>query len=504
MLVLLLTSCYKDKTTDVSAEYGQVTIENIQEKYKVVAFADEINLKPEIKNAEGKELSYLWGKFMLVTADPDEYKLDTLGMEKNLDLKINFKPGTYKLVLIVKDLKTEIETINSSELVVESMSSRGWYVLKSQNGKSDLDIFNEHGKGENVYSENAGEKLDGEAVQIGFNDRANWFDPEKNELNRMIRVVYLLTDKDIARMRMSDAKVLDKFKDIFYGPYADPKPQAWTINGYGDFLVTNNKAHGVFIYGNSGKFGYEYRTEYDYSLAPHILPPNNPQNNPIVYDNLKGTFYGLHYFSTSYLTPFTDEGNDTTKTYYPHKNLNADNLFMDYKFGGYKDDGDGIALLKTRDAVKRLVIARLELYAAGYFGQNKNPVYALDTIPQGMEIENAKHYAVNKRLNLLYYSNANKLSAFNLSSQAEEVIHNFTTGEEITHIHHRVHDEPDAEEYSFDKLVVATYDGTNYKVYLFDMLAGKPKPNPIIYEGEGKVGHVYYISPALHRHKMHY
>ena len=71
-------------------------------------------------------------------------------------------------------------------------------------------------------------------------------------------------------------------------------------------------------------------------------------------------------------------------------------------------------------------------------------------------------------------------------------------GEKIVMIKHIIFDDsysaPD--EYT-NKLVIATGNGSNYKLYLFDTSADKVKDNPEVYQGEGIPSEVMYMSSKM-------
>ena len=48
-----------------------------------------------------------------------------------------------------------------------------------------------------------------------------------------------------------------------------------------------------------------------------------------------------------------------------------------------------------------------------------------------------------------------------------------------------------------NKLVVATGNGSSYKLYLFDTSADKVKDNPEVYQGEGMPSEVMYMSSKM-------
>ena len=73
-------------------------------------------------------------------------------------------------------------------------------------------------------------------------------------------------------------------------------------------------------------------------------------------------------------------------------------------------------------------------------------------------------------------------------------------GEHIVLIKHVVfnctYPEEAVEEYT-SKLAVATSDGMDYKVYLFDIVSDKVQGDPIIYSGSGIPSDVVYMSSYM-------
>lgn len=131
----------------------------------------------------------------------------------------------------------------------------------------------------------------------------------------------------------------------------------------------------------------------------------------------------------------------------------------------------------------------------------KNLVRKIDTLKSPGQIKTAELYAVNRDDPYLYYTNANKISSYNILSQEEKEIHSLPAGEQITFIKHYKYTENDdigTVLTSFDKLVVASYSGGNYKVYFFELENGIPNvSNPEILEGQGKLADIIFISPKI-------
>ena len=80
-----------------------------------------------------------------------------------------------------------------------------------------------------------------------------------------------------------------------------------------------------------------------------------------------------------------------------------------------------------------------------------------------------------------------------MDAEMEEVIYTMPEGEKITYIHHMQHNKGE----TLDKLLFASHKNDKYKIYIFDMLAGKPYGDPTILEGDGRVADVINIASNL-------
>lgn len=108
---------------------------------------------------------------------------------------------------------------------------------------------------------------------------------------------------------------------------------------------------------------------------------------------------------------------------------------------------------------------------------------------------------------MLYFSVDDKLYYYDLFNKEEhEVLYTgggspIPTGESIVLIKHLVLDYQDYMDESIkenvNKLVIATSNGTTYKLYLFETTANRLKDNPEVYKGVGRPSEVIYISPYL-------
>ena len=64
--------------------------------------------------------------------------------------------------------------------------------------------------------------------------------------------------------------------------------------------------------------------------------------------------------------------------------------------------------------------------------------------------------------------------------------------------HNRYWSGSDNADKNFDYLVFATRKDGKYKVYLYEILGGKPYGKPVrVLEGEGKVVKMHYVDPSM-------
>jgi hypothetical protein len=506
-----MVSCYKDKSNTVISETNQISINEFNdENYKLIAFKDTLKIIPVI-NSMHNDLEYFWGYYNKVNAfDGTGTALDTISYEKNLNYPIELTPGTYKLVFCVKNAETGVSIYKYANFSVETRTSRGWFILKNKDGFSDLDLFNETGILTNIISRvNNGRNLKGKGLRIGFTSRYSYLNPKTLKIESKIRCIVPMTESDVSVIRISDIEELNNHEGLFYSTPGASKP-TFFIDSYFALLYANNgKSYFIPNPGNkhSGKFGSEHLTNHEYSLSKYFLAGNAPYylEYPTVFDEVESSFYQL---GTQALKLYSYK---TQYSFFVHapipystKNLNSYLLYMGSKKGGVgrTPKGLGIALLKKRSTPDTLLLAHLNVasnFRYAFFSFRKNPLFRMDTIPSNSKLATANLYALSKDFNLLYYTKDNKISYYDIESKQDEAIYSLAADEEITYIRHSKYnvDIQVDDDYNFDKLVIASYSGGRYKVYLFDILAGKPKGNPIIMEGEGRVADVIYISPQL-------
>jgi hypothetical protein len=512
-LILLMFSCYKDKSNTTFEKLDKFNIDGIKDKYDNILAFSTLKIEPIIvSEKKDRNFEYFWICYDITKNE----QLDTISKEKNLKYHVNLGPGTYDIMFSVKNTKTGNFAFKKTQIIVETKTTSGWYILKDKEGFTQLDLFNEIGTMIDM-----GRILKGNAVQIAYTKKFNYFDPKTGKRDKITTCIIPMSSNDMSVIRLSDFKELSKFNELFYSAPTTVKPYFWIETSETEYLegrayfVNNNKIHQIDRYNpyNPGKFGPSLKIENNdnYSLSKHFVFPKNINpfsvvNNLLVFDEIQSTFY---FLSENKIKSFKEEGKNSSQTYYPNKNLNSDLLYMGCKQGPNESGSRVIALLKIRSGLhkNKLILTHLDMdlttgggfpYYSSY-GTNDseeegvNPVYKMDTLSTTLKLATAELYTINKEYDILYYTKDNKISYYDFATKQEKEIKSLASGEKITYIHHY---------YKYDgwdgvlmsKLVVASHDNENYKVYLFDLLAGGiPQSNPKIMKGKGKVADVLYV-----------
>jgi hypothetical protein len=494
----MFSSCVNDDSMLDEIKLKEFSVDGILENYSVKTGFDVLKINPTLTSSEDSNFKYYWYHYTNNVLS-GQGKYDTISTELNLNYPVTLKPNSYTLIFCVEDVETGVKDFTETQLFVETTKSRGWYVLKHKDNSTDFDLFNSTGKASDVFSSVNGRSLSGNAKQIGWMDVYSWGNPETNILEKDIRTLALLSDNDFSMMRIEDSKELNQLSGMYVDGYNGPVAPNFFLVGGGTFYFANNsKVSSLRVDGSdSGRFGYDRIADHDYELSDHALVSHR-NHGPIVHDKKHHTLYWVPSNSTELKT----FGVGT----YPTENMDSDPIYMGYQLAG-SSTGKGYMLLQNRTTPSNLQIAELDMYAAYQYGGSSIPLIVdLQSVPMASGLVDAENFALNKGADLLYFTKDNVLSFYNMQNKSEEVIYTFGAGEHIDFIEHIVHDDnyrvSTPEPLDFNKLVIATSMGGNYKVYVFGLQTGKPVGTPEIMEGTGTVGDVMYVSPHAFRYEF--
>lgn len=499
LIPCLCFSCYDDKGNYDYHDLNQVEISGIDSAY-VVNFMEKLEIHPIIKSAD-KEKSYdcMW---MCLDKENLRKKIDTLSFEQDLNCTISFALSSYQLIFAYRDKETDITKYVYSNLSVESEYSRGWYILKEDNGKSDIDYFWGGKQNENLLLKVHGQAMQGRPKSLGFIENYAWMDEIKGEMTQNNKCFFLASEQEVRVVRVSDMKQLADFNSLFYETVPSIVPQKWYEGSEESGLINNGKLYPYTS--RNGAFGIaklEFPKEGDYELSEVFT--KNGTMSPLLFDKKSGQFCTADRNNVSIMYFENDE-----KSEYPLAYPEMEPVYAGFLDEGMWEGGKGYVMMQNKqDRSRSLFYFDLNCMVNFYDDYLKNRILDIHPVAAGSKLADATCYGMNRKFQMLYFGVNDKLYYYDFQNKREfEVIREsgqaaVPTGEKIILIKHWIMDYSDYMDPSIsekvNKLAVVTGDGNRYKLYLFETTSNKLKDSPEIYEGSGKPSEIMFMSPYM-------
>ncbi len=485
-IISLLTSCFQDKGNYNYTEHEEITVTGIESSYTKISLVDRITLDPTItSNKPGAEFKYWWGIYE-TSVQGSVPKVDTLYRTKSIDYLVDKSAKTWVLVFGAKNIKTGYTKIITSNINVVTQFTRGWYVAKTENGKTDMDLFLTptniipEGKMENVFSLVNGEKLEGQAMSLRFYHDYKAFN---GSLFANTRSLFLVSDGDASVVDIGTLKVIRDFNALFYGVPSVKKPD-FVCNGSSAFYFANNgNLHSIYnMSANSGQFG-----------APQMV---DEYNSPYKLSKYYFTYwvYDPIFFNET-TTSFVSAGGagtqlvavrDAATTNMPANNTNKKLLYM-----GHKTGSQAVAVLQDKTDPNLKIVSKITPSTSAMMIVN-------DTLSANEKVFNATLYTLfNADEDMMYFTVGKEVWSRNLTNRFEQLQYTVPSDETITYIHHLKYT-GEAATYGHNLFAVATKKGDSYIVRMFTKTSGNLDLTPVFtMTGKGEVGDIIYISPSV-------
>ncbi len=464
----LLIGCYEDKGNYDFKEIFEVTIDSIEESYSGITLIDTLKINPVVTPSD-VEYDYWWG----IIKPGQGATLDTICHTRQLNYHLALEANDYTLVFMATEKKTGISRIVRSALRTTTPLSKGWYVLHSQGGVTDLDLFTKDGKAENIIAVNNGKGLRGEARNLNFS-RYYYLWNETYEFYMQGNTLFAFASEDCASIRLSDGAIVYTFDELFYERPVVSDPQDMWFTYSEGYMINDGKMYTIYnLSENSGRFGG--MVAGDYRLASHHV---NAGSNPLLYDEKNSSFITISAMDNR-VTTFKDTGAQ------PVNHMDADLLFMGPR-GDY-----AWALMKKKSENVYMMLNLLAYYSYNY--DYSNPTVRRDTLDLDLDIIHADKWATNTRNNIIYFALGNTVHSCNIDAGYQERLQEnvkLSAQESVTYMRH-LNFSSSAE--SFEYLAIGTYDGSDYKLYLHKIQAGNLQADPEVLKGKGKIGGVIYV-----------
>lgn len=477
-----MTACYEDKGNYDYRDKLGIEVSGIENNYQRLVL-DTIRFRPQITPSD-REYECFW---VILPGDGTPDQFDTISRQRDWDYVVNLNSGMYKLRFCAKDKETGIFAFQEYTLSVTTDMSVGWWVLKEEAGKTELDVFTPDRKVGNVLKLNNGNALEGKPKNMAYVDNWLCFDEKENK-SVVVKTVFVASEQDVAAVDFFNGSILKSFDHLFYTIPAVKRPQNIFQGRNGVFLVNNDQVHVLMLEG-LGMTGFFGDAQSGKEVRISDQKTAFSFRDPLLFDKKSASFFTTSYTSLN-LIPFKDSpaassGSDGS----PVNNLDADLLYLGVKMGEISPENT-YALMKSRTEEKYLLVKLLSRYTSPY----RNPVVKTRELDNSLKILSADFRAMAKDYNLMYFSRGNELWSFDVE-QFREVKQHATVpkGEKITYMEYLRFTPSFDKTLWFNSIIIATVRDGKYKLYRYDVVAGKLQEGIVIGEGTGEVARACYL-----------
>lgn len=495
-LMFLLFSCKKDEVQYIFPAREVITVQGVNEHYNVVSGIDKLVVKPEIVSNKEGEFEYLWGIYK-ADVQLTAAVLDTIAFTKDLDYLVKEAANNWILLLRVRNKKTGYSQYFTSTLSVGTQFTRGWYVLKDQNEKADLDLFLTPSsiKGEtyveNVFSKINGKQLDGRGSLLSFN---TFYKSESAPgVFDNTRSLFLVSEKDASVVNVNTMKEIFPYNTLIFGGPDVKKPMVIANNFLVFYMINNGALHSMIGQGPSfGQFGG--RKLKNTNNDPYYLSKFHLSYiQSLFFDEMSSSFVTSTDRSL-YLMPIVETPGLPAPMFMPGNNNNQTLLFMALKARG---PYTGVAIFqdKTNSSKKSIGVISAPMSPTVPIRIANTPLQTTD------KIFNAENYGlIFEDENMIYFSVGKEIWTRNLSNNFEQLQFQVPADEAVSFIHHRKYNGVGTDApYAYNYIIIGTNTSSGkYRIRMFPKTSGNLSAQPAFtLEGNGNAKDVIYISPAI-------
>lgn len=213
------------------------------------------------------------------------------------------------------------------------------------------------------------------------------------------------------------------------------------------------------------------------------------------FDELKGRLLYLDFNGS--LHTFSDTDEEGKEQPYPINGITHKLKFFGMNYIAVDEETNGYALFEDGNDANKLYIYELNLSTSNTY----NPIKKVTEVSSASKLNDANLFCTYETTaKVMYFVADNQIYMYDLEQNTEELITptGMAAGEEITYIKNYYWTEDADEKDNFNYLVFATHQNGKYKVYMYDVLGGKPNGSPVrILEGDGKVVSMRFIDKSM-------
>ncbi|WP_316815171.1 PKD-like family lipoprotein [Pedobacter nyackensis] len=487
----LVMSCYKDKGNYEYTPNEVITAKGIEPAYTVL-FNSNFKINPVVSSSKAEaKFEYFWAIYNKGGA---QLPADTIGRTLNLDYVVTKNPGSYVLVFGAKNIATGFQQQFTYPISIDTEFTRGWYILKDNGAKTDLDLYLTptslvpSSQLNNVFSSINGKQVEGKARYLSFSaEYQSTVNGSPEYPLAATRVLFMTTDKGASVLNVNTLLEIHDFDGMFQGPAPVVKSPTFIGPGTSSYLFVNaGQLHALQSnVANLGLFNIAQQrntTNDSYHLSKYFF--SHAFGGQYFFDETSSSFV-----STSGASSMLVSVVDAPGTLLSANKNNQSLLYM-----GVKSNTEGVALFQDKTtSVKRLGVFTVS--TAVFKVTSLVPILNTEKLNDATLITSN----VNDESLIYFVVGGNQLWSRNLVSNVEQLQYIAPVGETITYIRHKVYNGFGEESaYSFNYILVGSSLGGNYKVRMFGKTAGNLNATPVMtLNGSGNIGDIIYTSPSL-------
>lgn len=494
----LLAGCFEDESNYDYQEVEQIKVSGMLSSYRLVAGVDTLKIDLEVKDyREDMNLAYIW---KIYNSELSAVKPDTLDWHTpNVRELLHYPTGKYTLLLEVKDLKTDLSVLQTTEVVLTTTYSDGWYLLKeTTDGNTDLDFHFEIAIDDttkvwhaipDVLKENNKTGLSGKPVSIFYNPLSNWIDTSNTR--RKEQAFFIQSEEQMKVYQIAEMVQTRNYLDCFYKGQPEQSEQINMFFTYYNMCLIDGGGLYTLENGNSvGKFGMARPSNKPYRISGRGV--SKCMMEFMVYDDLNGRYLHGHY-KDNQLEEYTSKDELGNETAVPPYDLGMKLVFLGFEHN-ITMSGDTYAVLESLGQPHRRVVHVLDISKIAFKNLKGllNPIKRVFDVKESSALAKANLICNNRDVEILYCAVGDKIYFCPVTGggMGEEKMMKDFEGEEITYINHF----KTTKGTKWGGLEIATYQNGRYKLYLYELVGQMLKDIPTqVFEGNGRIQEAVYV-----------
>ncbi|WP_158582599.1 PKD-like family lipoprotein [Odoribacter sp. AF15-53] len=460
-----------------------VTISGFEDT--TVVIRSTLNITPVLENMDDESrYIHLWYAAPSMTAGFAPQR-DTLSLKKELSFDVTYESGTYNLVYELRDPKLDIYVRKQVLMTVQSDVSTGWYVMKEENGETDIDYIAMDGdKIENLITSFGQQRLKGKPIKMVY--QSSRYTPSvqnpdgttTNLVNK--KAFHVFSDQDIKIFNADNMDLFYNYEDYFYEVPEKCQPQNCGIISTDFYAINAGKVYSIYgMSSNSGMLGFAKPGMYE--VHPDMVMS---YYGVMLFDKTTSTFYNTSSSGSS-MNLFSEDANGGISP----TNMDVDMIHMLPRYESVPSTAFAVMRNKNRDECYVFDIS---------YSMSDYPFVDIDTIPVHCEMPDAQVMGTSLYASCIYYakkeSDGDVLKVYkNVKIDNRESELKRFPGEEIVYIVNLTSSYNTPEDEKFNHLVVLTNSDSGWKLYRFNVIGQTPEIEPepvVVYSGTGKAGYV--------------